>query len=49
MLCFLSSKNKVNNVLIELLGTIPQNKLKYEFTTFLERLVCIKQIFLIIL
>ncbi|VVC25617.1 Hypothetical protein CINCED_3A008104 [Cinara cedri] len=31
-------KNKVNNVLNDLLGFIPQEKLKYEFTTFLDKL-----------
>lgn len=39
MTLFLFSKNKVNNVLNDLLGTLPQEKLKYEFTTFLDKLV----------
>lgn len=38
---FLFSKNKVNGVLKDLLGFIPQEKLKFEFTSFLDKLVSI--------
>jgi len=38
ILLFLS-KNKVNCVLKDLLGFIPQEKLKFEFTSFLDKLV----------
>jgi len=38
---FLFSKNKVSDVLKDLLGFIPQEKLKFEFTSFLDKLVSI--------
>lgn len=44
---FLFSKNKVSGVLKDLLGSIPQDNLKYEFTTFIDKLVCTYYIFLI--
>lgn len=47
ILCFkfVFSKNKVNGVLKDLLGCIPQDNLKYEFTTFIDKLVCTYYIF----